>query len=121
MEKINTLLNYLKENPLVSDVRWMIYFKKWSWISWDLLFFITSLILLMEAIKKILFNNIMDSMLNVKNMAIMVLSKKLHLPYSKENFYNEHGRTIVLLIEKMIEDSKKKLEFGRIHPVFLIS
>jgi hypothetical protein len=67
------------------------------------------------------YNNIMDSMLNVKNMAIMVLSKKLHLPYSKENFYNEHGRTIVLLIEKMIEDSKKKLEFGRIHPVFLIS
>jgi cytochrome P450 len=45
-------------------------------------------------------------------MAIMVLSKILHLPHSKENIYNEHGRTIVLLIEKKIENSKKKLEFG---------
>jgi cytochrome P450 len=112
MEKTNIVLNYLKENPLVSDVHDLLQKMALDILGSSVFHHEFNSLDGSNQKDLVSYNNIMDSMLNVKNMAIMVLSKKLHLPYSKENFYNEHGRTIVLLIEKMIEDSKKKLEFG---------
>jgi cytochrome P450 len=113
MEKTNIVLNYLKSNPLILDIHDLLQKMALDILGSSVFHHEFNSLDHSDQNDLVAYNNIMDNMLNVKNMAIMVLSKKFHLPFlSKENFYNEHGRTIVLLIEKMIEDSKKKLENG---------